>query len=71
MELTAMSIACRELRNRKRQKIINLSNYMRDVDSRLQVLTEAIARREQRAGTSATSGSASLEKVPEPEMTQV
>jgi hypothetical protein len=51
MEIAAMSFACRELRNRKYLKISNLSNYMKDVDSKLQALTEAVARLEQRAGT--------------------
>lgn len=49
MELVAMSFACRELGNRKRQKIGNLSNYMKDADDKLQALTEAVARLEQRA----------------------
>jgi len=52
MEIAAMSFACRELRNRKYLKISNLSSYMKDVDSKLQALTEAVARLEQRAGTS-------------------
>lgn len=47
MELAAMSFACRELGNRKRQKTGNLGNYMKDVDSKLQALTEAVARLEQ------------------------
>jgi hypothetical protein len=51
MELAAMSFACRELRNRKYLKINNLNKYIIDVNNKLQALTEAVTRLEQRAGT--------------------
>lgn len=76
MELAAMSFACRELRNRKLQKIGNLSKYMKEVDRKLQALTEAVDRLEQRAGTSATQSNVPYVSSPpdsraEPETAQV
>lgn len=77
MELVAMSFACRELGNRKRQKIGNLSNYMKDADDKLQALTEAVARLEQRAWTFAAPSreayvpSPPIAQAAEPEMAHV